>query len=104
MPYEQKPNSGSLWPNQRKTQPNHPDLTGTIEVAGVLYWISAWEKNSNGKAWLSISVKPKDAQAPAPADAPAPSTTRWSQPVAEPKQAPLPNLPQPANDSEDVPF
>jgi hypothetical protein len=104
MAYEQKPNSGSLWPNNRKEKPTHPDLTGTIEVAGVLYWISAWEKNSNGKPWLSISVKPKEAQAAPAADAPAPSAGRWSQTVAEPKQAPLPNVPQAADDSESVPF
>jgi len=104
MPYEQKPNSGSLFHNDRKEKPTHPDLTGTIEVDGKLYWISAWEKSSNGKPWLSISLKPKEARPPQES-APAPSATRWAQPIVQPKQAALNIEPKAAQIAdEEVPF
>lgn len=74
-------NSGILARNERKAQPNHPDFTGTINVAGVDYWLSAWTKDGkpgskmDGKRFFSLSVKPKDAPAAAPKPkAPAPAT------------------------------
>jgi hypothetical protein len=59
MAYEHKENSGSLFENTRKQSETHSDLTGTINVAGQLYYINAWKKQSEKGDWLSISVKPK---------------------------------------------
>lgn len=60
MAFEQKPNSGSLWPNDKKTQENHPDRTGTLNVGGVEYWISGWiKKTKDGRSYMNLSVKPK---------------------------------------------
>lgn len=62
MAFEQKPNSGSLFKNQRKTQDNHPDMTGTLDVGGQSFWINAWTKTGKNGKFLSITVKPKDAR------------------------------------------
>jgi uncharacterized protein (DUF736 family) len=55
-------NRGSLFRNDRKETENHPDYTGSINVDGTDYWLSAWLKTSKaGKKFFSMSVKPKDA-------------------------------------------
>lgn len=65
-------NSGALFKNDKKESDTHPDYKGTVNVAGVEYWQSAWIKTSkDGKKYMSQSFKPKDA---APAK-PAPSKT-----------------------------
>lgn len=85
MAYEQKPNSGALFPNKRKETAKHPDLTGTIEVDGKLYWISAWSKEAKqgGGEWLSLSVTLKENQG-APKEYTAPAGGKWSRPIAPP--------------------
>lgn len=61
MAYEPKDNSGSLFKNDRKEQPNHPDYKGSIMVNGVEYWLSAWIKTTKDDLrWLSIAVQKKD--------------------------------------------
>lgn len=114
MAYEQKPNSGSLWPNDRKEKETHPDLRGSINVDGVDYWISAWGKvSNNGTDWLSLSVKPKDEQSGGGASRPASAgaLSKWARPVGAPAPAPSDRsdaAPAPAasnsDTTEDVPF
>jgi hypothetical protein len=101
MAYEQKPNSGSLFPNKRKEKPNHPDLTGTIEVDGKLYWISAWSKESkiSKEEWLSLSVTLKENQGAAK-EYSAPAGGKWSRPIAPPL-APSAQAQDALNPSED---
>lgn len=61
MAYEPKEGQGSLFRNERKQQPNHPDYQGQIFIGGVEYWISAWVKESQGgKKFFSISSQPKE--------------------------------------------
>lgn len=68
MAYEQKNNSGSLFKNDRKEQPSHPDYKGSVMVDGVEMWVSAWVKEGNGKKFFSLSFTPKQTKAtPAPA-------------------------------------
>jgi hypothetical protein len=71
MAYEQKDNSGSMFINDKKTIPNHPDYTGRIMVDGKMYYVSSWYKKPEGKkALFSIALKPVDAaSAPAAAQA-----------------------------------
>jgi len=62
MAYEQKPDSGSIFVNDKKTQPAHPDRKGSALVGGVEYWVSGWiKKAKSGQQYLSISFKRKDA-------------------------------------------
>lgn len=55
-------NSGALFRNDRKTQDNHPTHTGSINVDGKDYWLSAWVKDGKSGKFFSLSVKAKDAQ------------------------------------------
>lgn len=60
--YEIKDNSGSLFRNQKKEKDSHPNLTGSIRINGVDYWLSGWSKpTKDGKdKWISLAAKPKD--------------------------------------------
>lgn len=103
-----KPNSGTLWPNDRKNAPNHPDMRGDIYLdptflqdmidksAGELVkiQISAWDKVLAGKNCLSVSasapyVKP-EGQA---------SSAGYQRGGAKPAAPPQRQI-----DDEDIPF
>ncbi len=61
-------NRGSIWPNKDKTTDKHPDFTGSLNVDGVEYWISAWKRKDGASAKapsLSFSIKAKDDKPPA---------------------------------------
>jgi hypothetical protein len=63
-------NRGSIWRNEKKETDTHPDFTGSLNVAGVDYWVSAWKRKEDAgpKApALSFSVKPKEARQERPA-------------------------------------
>ncbi len=50
-------NRGALFTNKQKQTDKHPDFNGSINIAGVEHWLSAWKKTSkNGKNYLSISI------------------------------------------------
>ncbi len=58
-------NRGSIWKNEKKERDTHPDFTGSLNVGGVEYWVSAWKRKEGAPAKapaLSFSVKPKDVQ------------------------------------------
>ncbi len=62
MAYEQKDGAGSLFKNDKKEAEQHPDYRGSIKVAGVEYWLSAWIKQSKGgKKYMSLSAQSKQA-------------------------------------------
>jgi len=82
-PYIPKPNTGTLWPNERKATQNHPDIRGDLNLDvkfimdmiqkypnsdAVKVSISGWAKTINGKDCVSLQasapyVKPVDAPA-----------------------------------------
>jgi hypothetical protein len=80
-------NRGMLTRNDKQGNESRPDYRGSINVAGVEYWLSAWIREGRegtkleGQKYMSLSVQPKDAQpayapAPAPVAAPAPAPAR----------------------------
>jgi hypothetical protein len=62
-------NSGILAANTRRECDNQPTHTGSINVDGVEYWLSAWVKEGkpgsklDGKKYFSLSLTKKDAPA-----------------------------------------
>lgn len=80
-------NRGAIFVNDKKTQDNHPNMRGTLNVEGVEYWVSAWTKVSkNGAKYQSLALTRKEQQA-------APQPQRQ----AAPQQAPV-------NFDNDIPF
>lgn len=58
-------NRGSIWKNDKKEKPSHPDFTGSLNVDGREYWVSAWKRKEGAAAKapaLSFSIKPKEDQ------------------------------------------
>lgn len=55
-------NSGALFKNDKQGNAKRPDYSGSINVDGRDYWISAWLKEGQKGKFMSLSVKPKDAQ------------------------------------------
>ncbi len=56
-------NRGSLFKNDKKTEEKHPDLSGSINIEGMEYWISGWSKVSKGgQKFISLSVRQKQEQ------------------------------------------
>lgn len=56
-------NKGTLWGNDRKTDPSQPDFKGDVNVEGVEYWVSAWKRkpDANPKAPpLKFSISKKE--------------------------------------------
>jgi len=70
MSFVPKPNTGTLWPNDRKTAPNHPDVRGDIafdkaflkdmlnkaEDDLVKIQIAGWNKVIAGKNCVSMTA------------------------------------------------
>lgn len=61
MSYEQKPNTGALFKNDKRESDTHPNAKGSALIDGVEYWISAWtnEAKSGGK-YQSLKFSRKD--------------------------------------------
>lgn len=58
MAFEEKPNTGVLFPNNRKEKDSHPDYRGKGNFDGKEFEIAAWKKVSqNGSPRLSIAFK-----------------------------------------------
>ena len=67
MPYEQRDNSGSLWPNDRKREGKQDaDFTGSVMIGGKHYWINAWTKQAQRGEYFSLAFKPKTASTNSP--------------------------------------
>lgn len=97
MAYVQKPGTGALWVNDRKTEDKHPDRTGTLVMPnGEEYFIDGWLKetkpDADGKTkkFLSLSVKLKNKQG-----GQQPPAQRPGAPAARPGREGLPTRPAP---------
>ena len=55
---------GVLFPNDKGDNPKRPDMKGNLEIDGVKYRVSAWEKTSQkGNQFLSFVVEEEDGTA-----------------------------------------
>jgi len=73
MPDYDNTNRGSIWKNDKKETDRHPDFTGSLNVNGVEFWVSAWKRKADASPKapaLSFSIKPKDESQSVTPDAP----------------------------------
>ena len=68
MAYEMKPDTGSLFKNDRREKETHPQAKGSALIDGVEYWVSAWtNETKGGEKYQSLKFNRKDEQkAPRP--------------------------------------
>ena len=63
MAYEHKENSGSVFPNVKKTSDNQPDFKGQVNVAGKLFDIAIWNKGKLQSIKISEPFKKDESKA-----------------------------------------
>ena len=62
-------NSGILARNENRKSDKHPEFSGSINVEGVEYWVSAWVNEGKpggrmeGKKYFSLKLSPKEKKA-----------------------------------------
>jgi hypothetical protein len=82
MEQPKRDNSGALFKNDKKEQPNHPDYKGQCVVNGVEYWLSSWIKKSQvGQTFMSLALTPKEKQSTHPPRQSAPAKTQGHEPL-----------------------
>ena len=64
MAYEMKPDSGSLFKNDKREKETHAHARGSALIDGVSYYVDAWTNtDKNGNKYQSLKFKRKDTQA-----------------------------------------
>jgi type II secretory pathway component PulJ len=58
--FEQRPNTGSLFKNDKREKDTHPHATGSALIDGVEYWVSAWTKEGKSGKFQSLAFKRKE--------------------------------------------
>jgi hypothetical protein len=59
--FEQKPETGSLFDNNRKSSQTHADMNGECLIDGKVYYMNAWRnKTKSGSEYLSVKFKLKE--------------------------------------------
>ena len=57
MAYEQKPNTGAIFQNNKREKDSHPDMKGDFNIEGQKYSIAGWWKEGKNGKFLSVSVQ-----------------------------------------------
>jgi len=61
MAYEQKPNTGSLFKNDKKEKDTHADYRGSATIADREYYLDAWiNEAKDGRKYMHVKFKPKE--------------------------------------------
>lgn len=55
-----KRDRGALFKNDRRERETQPEYTGSINIGGEEYWLSAWVKEGRSGKFLSLSATPKE--------------------------------------------
>ncbi len=64
MAYEQKPNTGSAFKNDKRTTDKHPNYTGSALIEGDAFFVDAWiNVDKKGDRYISLKFKRKEQQA-----------------------------------------
>lgn len=86
MAYDHKPNSGSLFKNDRKQKETHPDYKGDALINGRAVWIAAWIKKGKKGTFMSLSFEEKEQQPACEEDRPQQKTPQKRDPLAGPEE------------------
>lgn len=70
--FQHKPDSGSLFKNDKREKETQPQAKGSALIGGVEYWVSAWTNDAkDGSKYQSLKFSRKDEnRAPRPQTAP----------------------------------
>jgi len=60
MAFTHKPNTGSLFKNDKRETDKHPNAKGSALIDGVEYWVSAWTNDGNKGKYQSLKFSRKD--------------------------------------------
>jgi hypothetical protein len=58
-------NTGIISKNERKTADTHADISGSINIDGIEYWLDGYlreRKDGSGKKFYSLKARPKHAK------------------------------------------
>ena len=112
-------NTGIIGNNDYKQKDTHPDVKGRVNVDGLWYWVSGWnKKGSNGREFtsLALSIMTQDdvdkmMAKRAEKNAPQQQNQQRTQPPAASKPEPQQSIPEghpaqepPADFDDDIPF
>lgn len=115
-------NTGIIGSNGFKKDPKHPDVRGRINVDGIWYWVSGWNKQANGNEFTSLALtimtqeqvdemmRKREERAKAKAQPQAAAQQQRQQPAAQQQQAPAQQQQSNYNPNEtkdfddDIPF
>ena len=60
-PFETKDFTGALFANDKKQKDTDPNAKGSVDIAGVEYWVSAWTNTAaSGKRYQSLKFTAKE--------------------------------------------
>ena len=61
--FQHKPDSGSIFKNDKREKDSHPHGKGSALIGGVEYWVSSWNNVSqkDGQPYRSLKFTRKDA-------------------------------------------
>lgn len=62
MSYQHKPDSGSIFRNDKREKDTQPQMKGDALIDGVEYWVSAWTNQSqnSGERYQALKFTRKD--------------------------------------------
>ncbi len=60
MAFQHKPNTGTLFRNDKKEKETDPNAKGSAFIGGVEFWIASWTNDKDGKKYQNLKFSRKD--------------------------------------------